>query len=121
MGIPREKNNQVSAMNSFVRNIGGSVGISVVTTMLDRRSQVHLTDLSQNLSRSNPAFQNMLQGATRAMQAHGASQAGATQQAYALIQASVQRQATMLSYIDCFWFLGVAIMLMIPAVFLMKK
>ena len=38
-----------------------------------------------------------------------------------LIQGTVQRQATMLAYIDCFWFLGVAIMVMIPMVFLMKK
>jgi MFS transporter, DHA2 family, multidrug resistance protein len=119
--LPRDKNNAASGLMNLARNIGGSVGISVVTTMLDRRSQVHLTDLSRNLSASNPAFQNMMQGATRAMQAHGASQAGATQQAYALVQATVQRQATMLSYIDCFWFLGVAIMLMIPAVFLMRK
>ena len=43
------------------------------------------------------------------MVAHGASAAGANQQAYALIQGTVQRQATMLAYIDCFWFLGVAI------------
>ena len=63
----------------------------------------------------------MLGGASRAMQAHGASAAEATQQAYALIQGTVQRQATMLSYLDCFWFLGVAILCMIPAVFLMKK
>jgi len=55
------------------------------------------------------------------MQAHGASAAHATQQAYALVQSTVQGQATMLAYIDCFWFLGVAIMAMIPMVFLMKK
>jgi DHA2 family multidrug resistance protein len=55
------------------------------------------------------------------MQTHGANAAHATQQAYALIQSTVQRQATMLAYIDCFWFLGVAIMCMIPMVFLMKK
>jgi DHA2 family multidrug resistance protein len=55
------------------------------------------------------------------MQAHGASVAGATQQAYALVQATVGRQATMLAYIDCFEFLGFAILLMVPAVFLMKK
>jgi DHA2 family multidrug resistance protein len=89
--------------------------------MLDRRTQVHLTDMARNLTASNPALQAMIQGASKAMQARGASAAGATQQAYALIQGTVQRQATMLAYIDCFWFLGVAILLMIPAVFLMKK
>jgi hypothetical protein len=37
------------------------------------------------------------------------------------VQGTVQRQAVMLSYIDCFWFLGVSILCMIPAVFLIKK
>jgi DHA2 family multidrug resistance protein len=63
----------------------------------------------------------MIQGASRAMQAHGASAAGAARQAYALVQGTVERQATMLAYLDCFWFLGVAILAMIPTVFLMKK
>ena len=119
--LPREKNNAASGLMNLARNIGGSVGISVVTTMLDRRTQVHLTNMSRNLSAANPAFRAMLRGAATAMQAHGASPAEATQQAYALVQSTVQRQAVMLSYIDCFWFLGVAILCMIPTVFLMKK
>jgi DHA2 family multidrug resistance protein len=119
--LPRDKNNAASGLMNLARNMGGSVGISVVTTMLDRRTQVHLTDLARNLTPTNPAFLSALRGASRAMQAHGASAAGANQRAYALIQGTVLRQATMLSYIDCFWFLGVAILLMVPAVFLMKK
>jgi MFS transporter, DHA2 family, multidrug resistance protein len=119
--LPRDKNNAASGLMNLARNMGGSVGISVVTTMLDRRTQMHLSDLASNLSPTNPAFLATLQGATRAMQAHGASAAGAAQQAYALVQGTVQRQAVMLSYIDCFWFLGVAILCMVPTVFLMKK
>jgi MFS transporter, DHA2 family, multidrug resistance protein len=119
--LPRDKNNAASGLMNLARNIGGSVGISVVTTMLDRRTQLHLTNLSSNLSLTNPALRNSIQGASNAMRTHGASAAGATQQAYGLIQAQVIRQATMLSYIDCFWFLGVAILLMVPMVFLMKK
>jgi len=119
--LPRVKNNAASGLMNLARNMGGSVGISVVTTMLDRRSQVHLTNLSRNLSPSHPAFQAAVRGAASTMQAHGASPAAAMQQAYALVQATVERQATMLSYIDCFWFLGFSILFMIPAVFLMKK
>ena len=119
--LPRDKNNAASGLMNLARNIGGSVGISVVTTLLDRRAQIHLNDLSRNLTAGNAAMLAMLRGASRAMQAHGASAAEATQQAYALIQGTVQRQAVMLSYIDCFWFLGVAILCMIPAVFLMRK
>ena len=119
--LPREKNNAASGLMNLARNIGGSVGISLVTTMLDRRSQVHMNDLSRNLSSANPAFRSMLQGATQAMQAHGASAAFATRQAYALIEGTVQREATMLAYIDNFRLLGWAILAMVPIVFLMKK
>jgi len=119
--LPREKNNAASGLMHLARNIGGSVGISVVTTMLDRRSQVHLTNLVGNLSGANPALRAAIQGSSNAMRAHGASAAGATQQAYALLQGILLRQASMLAYLDCFWFLGVAILLMVPAVFLMKK
>ena len=119
--LPRDKNNAASGLMNLARNIGGSVGISFVTTMLDRRTQVHLNDLSRHLSASNPAFQSMLQGATQAMRAHGASAAFASRQAYALIEGTVQRQATMLAYIDDFRILGFAILAMIPLVFLVKK
>jgi MFS transporter, DHA2 family, multidrug resistance protein len=119
--LPRDKNNAASGLMNLARNMGGSVGISVVTTLLDRRTQVHQSDLSANLSRSNPALRSMISGASRAMQAHGASASGATQQAYAMVQGLVERQATMLAYVDCFWVLGISILCMIPVVFLMKK
>jgi DHA2 family multidrug resistance protein len=119
--LPREKNNAASGLMNLARNIGGSVGISFVTTMLDRRTQLHLNNLARHLNAGSAALQAMIRGASRAMVAHGASPSGATQQAYALIQGTVLRQATMLAYEDCFWFLGVAILLMIPMVFLIKK
>jgi MFS transporter, DHA2 family, multidrug resistance protein len=119
--LPRDKNNAASGLMNLARNIGGSVGISLVTTMLDRRTQVHLNDLSRHLSASNPAFQSMLQGTSQAMRAHGANAAFATQQAYAMIEGTVQRQATMLAYLDDFRFLAWAILAMVPLVFLMKK
>jgi MFS transporter, DHA2 family, multidrug resistance protein len=119
--LPREKNNAASGLMNLARNIGGSVGISFVTTMLDRRSQAHLSYLSHNLSASNPALRAMMRGSTQALRVHGASAAFATKQAYALIDATVQRQATMLSYIDDFQILGIAILAMIPLVFLVRK
>jgi MFS transporter, DHA2 family, multidrug resistance protein len=119
--LPRDKNNAASGLMNLARNIGGSVGISFVTTMLDRRTQVHSNYLSHNLSAGNPSFQSMLRGATQAMQLHGASAAFAARQAYALIESTVQRQATMLSYLDNFEILGVAILALVPLVFLVKK
>jgi DHA2 family multidrug resistance protein len=106
---------------NLARNIGGSVGISFVTTMLDRRTQKHLSDLMGHLSGTNAQFQSTLLGLSQQFIAHGASAPDAQRQAYALVQNTVQRQATMLSYLDNFHILGYAILAMIPMVFLMKR
>jgi MFS transporter, DHA2 family, multidrug resistance protein len=119
--LPREKNNAASGLMNLARNIGGSVGISVVTTMLDRRTQLHLSNLSSHLRAGNPALQARLKALGLMAQAHGAGPPGTSAIPWAIIQGSVIRQATMLAFIDNFWLLGVAILAMIPVVFLMKK
>jgi len=96
------------------------VGISVATTLLARRAQVHQATLSENLSASNPHLRDMLHGITAAT-GGGTGPLGGSQKAWAMIQGTVIRQATMLAYIDCFYILGIAILAMIPLVFLMKK
>jgi DHA2 family multidrug resistance protein len=106
---------------NLARNIGGSVGISVVTTMLDRRAQVHQNFLVSHLGASNAALQARLRALGTLMQSHGGGPPGSSPAPFAFIQALVQRQAAMLSYVDCFALLGVCILVMIPAVFLMKN
>ena len=119
--LPKDKNNAASGLMNLARNIGGSVGISIVTTMLDRRQQYHLNRMSSHLSSANPAVRSMIQGTTQALITRGFSATEAMHRAYALMQANVFRQATMLAYIDNFWLLGVAIAALIPMVFLMKR
>ena len=120
-GLPRDKNNAASGLMNLARNIGGSVGISVVTTLLARRTQFHQVRLVENLSAANPQFRSALHGMTSTFSGGGAGPGTALQQAYAMIQANVIRQATMLAYIDNFWLLGVVILCLIPCVFLIKK
>ncbi|HYL46410.1 MAG TPA: DHA2 family efflux MFS transporter permease subunit [Candidatus Limnocylindrales bacterium] len=119
--IPPGKNNAASGLINLARNIGGSVGISVVTTMLARRAQVHQTDLSMHLTLGTAKLQAALAAATRLFVARGSSPHLAAQQAHALVARLLDQQSTMLAYIDCFWMLGVAVLIMIPFVFLMKK
>jgi DHA2 family multidrug resistance protein len=124
-GLPRDKNNAASGLMNLARNIGGSVGISFVTTMLARRAQFHQDRLSQNLSAANPAFRSTLRGLTGVFSnggmGSGSGPGTASQHAYALLQSNVIRQSTMLAYIDNFWLLGVVIFCLIPFVFLIKK
>jgi len=119
--LPREKNNAASGLMNLARNIGGSVGISVVTTMLDRRSQFHLNQLASHVSASNPDLQSRIKALGLLVQSHGGGPPGSSPVPWAIIQGLLGRQAAMLSYIDCFWFLGVAILLMVPMVFLIRK
>src|SRR2546430_1722554 len=119
--LPREKNNAASGLMNLARNIGGSVGISLVTTMLARRAQHHQANLAAHLSGSNPTFQAMLQSTARMLESRGFSPVDAMHRAYGLVQGNLFRQANMLAYIDDFWLLGAAILGMIPLVFLMKR
>jgi MFS transporter, DHA2 family, multidrug resistance protein len=117
--LPREKNNAASGLINLARNVGASVGISYVTTMLDRGAQLHQDHLAAHLDPANPSLQHTLSSATAALKAHGGSQPA--QQAYALLQSNVQRQASMLSYIDNFRILAIVSLCLIPVVFLIKK
>jgi DHA2 family multidrug resistance protein len=119
--LPRDKNNAASGLMNLARNIGGSVGISFVTTLLARRTQFHQVRLSENLSAANPQFQSALHGMTSNFSGGGSGPGTALQQAYAMMQSNVIRQATMLAYIDNFWLLGVIIFCLIPCVFLIRK
>jgi DHA2 family multidrug resistance protein len=119
--LPREKNNAASGLMNLARNIGGSVGISFVTTMLDRRTQKHLSDLTSHVTSANAHFQAMVQGTAQQLMAHGTSAADAQRQAYGVVQGILQRQATMLAYLDNFHILGYVILAMIPTLLLMKK
>jgi DHA2 family multidrug resistance protein len=119
--IPPGKNNAASGLINLARNIGGSVGISFVTTMLARRAQVHQSNLTARLNSGNGQFQAAITNTTHLLIAHGSSPSEAARQAYGIIAFNLNRQATMLAYVDNFWILGVAVAAMIPFVFLMKK
>jgi DHA2 family multidrug resistance protein len=119
--LPPGKNNAASGLINLSRNIGGSVGISLVTTMLARRTQFHQSLLVSNANSGNGTLQASLAASRRLLMTHGSSAFEASRQAYGLVANKIDQQATMLAYIDNFWMLGVTVMVMIPFVFLMKR
>jgi DHA2 family multidrug resistance protein len=114
--VPPTKNNAASALINLARNIGGSLGISVVTTILDRRTQFHQARLTEHTTPLNPLFNQAVHSVARLF---GPAPSGSGP--YAILMRSLERQANTLSYIDCFWLLGLIFMALLPAVFLMKK
>lgn len=119
--LPKEKNNNASGLINMARNVGGSIGISVATTMLARRAQVHQTYLSANVTASRPAARAALNGAIHAMTSQGVNIVHATEQARAMLANQMLRQAQMLAYLDVFHMMIVFFLGAIPFAFLMKR
>src|SRR5439155_15012394 len=119
--LPREKNNAASGLINLARNIGGSVGISFVTTILARRAQFHQAVLVTHLTPQAPGYLSSLQGMAQTLASRGSNILDATQRAYGLLYGTVSRQAAILAYIDNFWLLAVVCLAVAPLVFLMKK
>ena len=119
--VPPGKMNNASGLINLARNIGASTGISFVTTMLDRRAQFHQDVLSSSLNGGNPLYQHAMAHITREMVARGMDTVHATMQAHATIYLQLQRQASMLSFVDNFWIMSVICIGVVPLMFIMKK
>jgi MFS transporter, DHA2 family, multidrug resistance protein len=119
--VRKEKVNNASGILNLARNMGGSVGISAVTTGLARRAQVHQHDLSGHLNALSGAVQRMLAGSTAALTARGSDPVQAAAQAHRMLYGMLQRQATMMAFVDDFRLLGAIFLCLIPLMFLMKR
>ena len=121
IGIAPEKNNAVAGIVNFMRNMGSSVGTSLVTTLIARRSQFHQGRLVENVRVDNPNFVNAAKGLAQQLANAGVGKHEAQMTAYAQIYQSVQAQAASLAYIDTFKVLAVGSAIMFCLAFALKK
>ncbi len=119
--VPREKTNMGTGIINLARNIGASVGIATVTTMLQRRAQVHQSQLAEHVNGFSAAYRNLLNGTEMRLVSAGSGLTQASAQAHGMIYNTVQRQAAMLAFIDNFKMLGVIFLAVVPALLLLKK
>jgi DHA2 family multidrug resistance protein len=119
--VPREKTNMGTGIINLARNIGASVGIATVTTMLERRTQAHQVRLIEHVNAMSAAYHNMFHGTQTRLISAGSGLAEAARQAQGMIYNTVQRQAAMLAFIDNFKMLGVVFFAVIPVLLLMRK
>jgi DHA2 family multidrug resistance protein len=101
--------------------MGSSVGTSLVTTLIARRSQLHQLRLVEKARIDNPSFVNMAQGLTQHFVNGGMGRHEASATALAKIYRSLQAQAATLAYIDTFMVLCVGSAIMFFITFFMKK
>jgi DHA2 family multidrug resistance protein len=121
VGVPQDKNNEVSGMTALARNIGGSIGVSFVSTMLQRRAQVHEQVLSAHVYRNSPNYRVMQQGIAGSLRTQGFSASNAAAASAAQIYGMMQRQARALAYVDVVHVLVIMVACLIPIGYVMKK
>jgi DHA2 family multidrug resistance protein len=121
IGISPDKNNAVAGIVNFMRNIGSSVGTSLVTTLIARRSQYHQEILAGNARAGSPNFQNAVNGLALSLNRSGLSAPQAKMTAYARIYQGIQAQAGSLAYIDTFMVLSVGAAIMFFLAFILRK
>lgn len=118
--IQPEKMGNATSIFNLMRNIGGSVGIAIMTTFLARRSQMHQNHLIANVRPGSIMTLRMLQGTRSNFYTHGADATTASRKGLAAVYGLVQQHASMLAFVEAFWIMAVVFLLMIPLIPLLQ-
>ncbi|HEU5452481.1 MAG TPA: DHA2 family efflux MFS transporter permease subunit [Terriglobales bacterium] len=123
--LPNQEIGNASGLYNLLRNIGGSIGISVVNTIVSRHAQLHRAEMVHSITPANPALVQQLQGSSALLQHSagngGAALSGVTERAYAILNGIVNQQALLSSYVDDFRYLAVVCFACVPVVFVLAK
>jgi len=113
---------QGAAFTSMMRQLGGSFGVALISNMLTRETSIHRTSLVSHMNANDTNVQDRVSQLASGMQHHGFDLATARNMAYGMLDGIVTKQATLLSYMDIFMFVGIVFIIFVPLVmFFVKK
>jgi DHA2 family multidrug resistance protein len=119
--IPKETMGNATSLFNLVRNMGGSIGISAVSTMQTRFQQRNINELGAHVNAYSFTARGMMQSLKGMFLSRHGDPVAASHQAGAALFAMVARQASMLAYNSIFLILAVLFVIMLPFIFLMRK
>jgi MFS transporter, DHA2 family, multidrug resistance protein len=120
-GLLREQQGDGSALFNIMRNLGGSVGTALLSTMITQREQFHDFRIGERVTPYNPYVQQYLSNQSAQNLAHSGDPAGALQQAYRMLQSSIQLNSFVMAYSECFLVLGIILLVGSAAIWFCKK
>jgi DHA2 family multidrug resistance protein len=120
-GVPPQKNNTVSGIVNLSRNMGGDIGIALVTTLVARRVQFHQSTLVGRTNDYNGAFTAKVAAISRALEHAGSSSLDASHKALSVVYRQLQQQAMTLAYLDAIKMLAIFTAAMVPLLFLTRR
>jgi DHA2 family multidrug resistance protein len=119
--LPKQAMASGAGFFSLTRQLGGSIGIAAITTLVAKQQFIHRSQLVYDASDLNPAFPERLSANTSYFSALSGDPSAARNQALALIDHSINIQASLLSYRDVFYFVAFVFSLTLPLIFLLNK
>ncbi len=120
-GLPPSQAGSASGLFNMMRNLGGSFGIAAIATLLTNREQFHSNRLGEAVSIYSPATQESMNRYTQFFVSRGSDLATAQNQAIAAISSTVRREASVMAFNDCFYFIACALLVSGIAVLFLKK
>ena len=112
---------QGAGITNMVRQLGGSFGVALMATFIERRTVFHKSILSAFVTPYSEAARQRFAGLTNLFTSRGVDLASAHQKALSMLDFTVERQAALLSYLDSFFVVGIFFLLCIPMLFLFGK
>ncbi|MFM2136127.1 MAG: hypothetical protein RL021_1527 [Bacteroidota bacterium] len=119
-GLEPKDIGQGTGLNNMMRQLGGSFGVAIITTLLHMRQGLHRARLIENISIFDSETGGRFEQIRQTMIAKGMSIAEATQAAQKALEGMVVRQSYLLGYMDAFWLTGVFFLICIPLLYLQK-
>jgi DHA2 family multidrug resistance protein len=121
VGLTHRDTADSAGITSVMRNLGASIGIAMLSTVVQVREQVHFSVIAEALTQNGLRLQERLQALAAMFAGKGSDLATATQQATGMIAQQVRLDATVMAYADSFWILGVCILLSLATLLILRK
>ncbi|MEO7801040.1 MAG: DHA2 family efflux MFS transporter permease subunit [Ginsengibacter sp.] len=112
---------QGAAFTGMMRQLGGSFGVAAITTYLSRQNMVHRSNLVSNLDVNDAAVQQRVSAIQHSFMNKGMTAEVALKAAYKALDFNVTKQASVLSYMDVFLYLGIIFLICIPFILLVRS
>jgi MFS transporter, DHA2 family, multidrug resistance protein len=119
--IERAQAGSASSLFNMMRNLGGSIGIATLGTVLSIREQFHSSHVGESVSLYDPATQERMQGLQELFIQRGIDPGTAHDRAMAAIDLAIRKQAFVLAYGDCFYFMACSLLVGGMAVLFLQK
>jgi DHA2 family multidrug resistance protein len=119
--VSRADTGDAAGLFNMARNLGGSIGLALQGVFIDRRIEAHADAIRESVSANSLLVQERLASQSAFFAARSGDVAHGNQQALDQLAAQIHQQAMVMTYSDCFFVLGIGLLVRLPLVFVLRR